>query len=110
MSYKVQYSADARRDLRNIYYYISQELQVPDTAKNQSRRIMDAVKSLEEMPMRHSLYRDEPWHSLGLRFLPVDNYIILYLPDEEKEVVSIVRIMYGGRDISKQLEENEQEK
>ena len=57
--------------------------------------------------MRHSLYRDEPWHCCGLRFLPVDNYIILYLPDEEKEVVSIVRIMYGGRDISKQLEENE---
>ena len=25
----------------------------------------------------------------------------------EAEVVSIVRIMYGGRDISKQLEENE---
>ena len=107
MSYKVQYSAEARQDLKDIFNYIAQELFVPDTAKNQTRRIMDAVKSLDEVPMRHSLYRDEPWHSRGLRFLPVDNYIILYLPDEEKEVVSIVRIMYGGRDISKQLEENE---
>lgn len=83
MSYKVQYSAEARQDLRDIFNYIAQELLVPDTAKNQTRRIMDAVKSLDEIPMRHSLYRDE------------------------KEVVSIVRIMYGGRDISKQLEENE---
>lgn len=106
MSYQVQYSAEAKQDLKDIYNYIAQNLMVTDTAKNQTRRIMDAVKSLDEMPMRHSLYRDEPWYSLGLRFIPVDNYIILYLLDEEKEVVSIVRIMYGGRDISKQLEEN----
>lgn len=107
MSYKVQYSAEARQDLRGIFNYIALELLVPDTAKNQTRRIMDAVKSLDEVPMRHSLYRDEPWYSLGLRFLPVDNYIILYLPNEEKQIVSVVRIMYGGRDISKQLEETE---
>lgn len=107
MSYKVQYSAEARQDLRDIFNYIALELLVPDMAKKQTRRIMYAVKSLDEMPMRHTLYKDEPWHSLGLRFLPVDNYIILYLPDEQKEVVSIVRIMYGGRDISKQLEETD---
>lgn len=107
MSYKVRYSAEARQDLRDIFNYIALELLVPDTAKNQTHRIMDAVKSLDEMPMRHTLYKDEPWHSLGLRVLPVNNYIILYLPDEEKEVVSIVRIMYGGRDISKQLEETQ---
>lgn len=107
MSYKVQYSAEARQDLRDIFNYIALELLVPDIAKNQTRRIMDAVKSLDEMPMRHSVYKDEPRHSLGLRFLPIDNYIILYLPDEEKQIVSIVRIMYGGRDISKQLEETE---
>jgi toxin ParE1/3/4 len=105
MSYKVQYSAEARQDLRDIFNYIALELLVPDTAKNLIRRIMDAVKSLEEMPMRYSLHRDEPWRSLGLRFVPVNNYIILYLPDEEKRIVNIVRIMYGGRDISKQLEE-----
>jgi toxin ParE1/3/4 len=105
MSYTIQYSAEARQDLRDIFNYIALELLVPDTAKNQTRRIMDAVKSLDKMPMRYSLYKDEPWHSVGLRLLPVDNYVILYLPDEEKQIVSIVRIMYGGMDISKQLKE-----
>jgi toxin ParE1/3/4 len=66
---------------------------------------MDAVKSLNEMPMRYSLYRTESWNSRKIRFIPVNNYIILYLPDEEKQIVNIVRIMYGGRDISKQLYE-----
>lgn len=35
MSYKVQYSAEARQDLRDIFNYIALELLVPDTAKKQ---------------------------------------------------------------------------
>lgn len=105
MSYKIQYTTEARRDLRDIFTYISTELLVPEIAKNQARRIMDAVNTLDEFPMRHSLYKDEPWNSAGLRYLPIDNYIILYLPNEENGIVNIVRIMYGGRDISKQLDE-----
>ena len=30
MSYKVQYSAEARQDLKDIFNYIAQELLVPD--------------------------------------------------------------------------------
>ena len=33
MSYKVQYSAEARQDLKDIFNYIAQKLLVPDTAK-----------------------------------------------------------------------------
>ena len=55
------------------------------------------------MPMRHRLYEEEPWHSQGLRVLPVDNYLVFYLSDETSATVSIIRIMYGGRDIDKQL-------
>lgn len=40
-------------------------------------------------------------------FFPVDNYLVFYLPNETKNTVSIVRIMYGGRDIRRQLSETE---
>ena len=66
---------------------------------------MKAARSLEQMPMRHRLYEEEPWHSQGLRFLPVDNYLIFYLPDETNNIVNIIRIMYGGRDVKKQLDD-----
>lgn len=66
---------------------------------------MNAARSLEQMPMRYRLYEEEPWHSQGLRFLPVDNYLIFYLPDETNTVVNIIRVMYGGRDAKKQLSE-----
>ena len=105
MIFNVVYSSEARQDLRDIYEYIAYELLEPDIAAGQTNRIMKAARSLEQMPMRHRLYEEEPWHSQGLRFLPVDNYLIFYLPDDNNNIVNIIRIMYGGRDVKKQLED-----
>ena len=105
MIFNVVYSSEARQDLRDIYEYIAYELLEPDTAAGQTNRIMKVARSLEQMPMRHRLYEEEPWHSQGLRFLPVDNYLIFYLPDETNNIVNIIRIMYGGRDVKKQLDD-----
>lgn len=105
MIFNVVYSSEARQDLRDIYEYIAYELLEPDTAAGQTNRIMKAARSLEQMPMRHRLYEEEPWHSQGLRFLPVDNYLIFYLPDETNNIVNMIRIMYGGRDVKKQLDD-----
>lgn len=103
MSWDIVYTAAARRDLRDIYEYIAYELLVPETAAGQAQRIMKEIRALDEMPMRFRLYEEEPWHSEGLRFFPVDNYLVFYLPDETRNTVSIVRIMYGGRDIPQSL-------
>jgi len=40
------------------------------------------------MPERFPRYGKEPWHSLGLRFVTVDNYIVFYLPDIKEQVVT----------------------
>lgn len=103
MSWTIIYSDRARQDLRNIYEYIAYNLLAPETASKQTERIMKSIRSLEEMPKRYRLYDNEPWHSQGIRFFPVDNYLVFYLPDEEESTVNIVRIMYGRRDINKQL-------
>ena len=102
---KVVYTFTARQDLHDIYEYIAFTLSAPDAARNTSERIVEAVSSLESMPKRNPLYKDEPWHSKGVRFVPVRNYLVFYTVDEETDTVSISRIMYGGRDISRQLEE-----
>jgi toxin ParE1/3/4 len=36
--------------------------------------------------------------------MPVDNYCAFYIPNVRKEVVTIIRVMYGGRDIETQLQ------
>lgn len=63
MSWKIKYTKQARQDLRDVYEYIADSLLVPETASKQSDRIMKAIRSLEEMPMRYPLYSDEPWYS-----------------------------------------------
>lgn len=105
MSFKVIYSDTAKGDLKSIYEYIAFELSEPLIASNQTKRIMDAVRSLEEMPARYRLYDHESWRSCGLHIVPVNNYLIFFLIDEATETVKIIRIMYGGRDIKKQLDE-----
>ncbi len=108
MSWKIVYSAQALNDLSAIYEYIAFELLVPDTAANQVQRIMKSIKALDEMPMMYRNYEEEPWCSQELRVFPVDNYIVLYLPKEELNTVNIVRIIYGGRDVKRQLEETKE--
>ena len=105
MSFKIIYSARARKDLRNIHTYIEHGLLEPETAKKVSDRILKRIRSLDEMPMRFRLYDDGPWRSQGLRVFPVDNYLVFYIPNEDEMTVEVVSIIYGGRDIGKQLEE-----
>lgn len=105
--WKVVYTEQAERDLHSIFEYIAFSLLESEIAKNQLRRIMGAVAKLNSMPLRHPLYDKEPWQSKGLRVLPVDNYLVFYLPVETKTTVAIIRIMYGRRDIEKQLRQSE---
>ena len=74
----------ARDDLRGIYEYIAYNLFVPITAK-------------------FPLYKKEPWHSAGLRFFPVNNYVIFYIANETDNTISVIRIMYGGSNIEVRL-------
>ena len=108
MNMKIVYSNTARQDLQEIYEYIAFTLLVPETARSLTEKIMTEIRSLEEFPERNPLYRDEPWYSQGVRFLSVNNYLVFYTVKSDNEIVSIVRIMYGGRDITRQLEKIEQ--
>lgn len=105
MSWKIKFSERAINDLKAIYEYIAFELLVPETAAKQVDRLIKSVNILVEMPMMYRVYDDEPWQSKGMRCFSVDNYIVLYLPKKEENTVSIIRIIYGGRDIKRQLEE-----
>lgn len=103
MQFEVELTERADRDLRNIFLYIAVDLNAPENAERQINRLWDAILSLDELPERYRRYETEPWHSLGMRVLPIDNFVVLYIPDLEEKNVRIVTVMYGGRDISEQL-------
>ena len=103
MIYEVEVSEQADSDLRGIFEYIAFELQALENASGQLERLEEQILSLDTIPERYRKYEKEPWETRGLRVLPVDNYVILYIPDSDKKVVTILRVMYAGRDIDNQL-------
>lgn len=105
-SYDISYSVDAFNDLREIYSYIANELFVPEIAMNQLGRIRSKIRSLDSMPDRYGLVGWEPWYSMKMHMLPVDNFIVYYLVDNEKRVVTVARIFYCGRNIKKIINSN----
>lgn len=106
MIFEVEISEQADIDLRGIYEYIAFELSSPENAEGQLVRPENSIMKLDQMPERFRKYEKEPWRSRGLRIMPVDNYCVLYIPDNTKEVVTIIRVMYCGRNIDAELREN----
>lgn len=49
----------------------------------------------------------EPWKSMNMHKVPVDNYLVFYTVDNSNLKVTIIPIVYSGRDIaSMAIEEN----
>lgn len=96
--YRVDISAPAENDLRDIISYISADLEAPTTALNMLETIEKALNSLETMPYAHPKVRDERLCSMGYRILIIKNYIAFFTVNEDKKVVDIERILYSRRD------------
>lgn len=106
MTYKVEITTQAKADLRGIYEYIALTLLAPENAVGQINRLEKGIKSLNQMPMRFRKYETEPWRSRGVHIMPVDNFVVFYIPNEEMGIVNVFRVMYGGRNIIERLNEH----
>ena len=106
MNYKINLTPKAQSDLKEIFRYIAVDLQSIQNATGQLDRLEKAISSLEQMPERYRVYDKEPWRSRNLRIMTVDNYLVLYVPNKEERTVTVIRIMYGGRDIDSQINYN----
>ena len=103
MIYEVTTTAQADSDLRGIYEYIAFEMLSPENAAGQLGRLEENIIGLETFPEKYRAYEKEPWKSRGLRVMPVDNYLVFYIPDSDAQTVIVIRVMYEGRDVDNQI-------
>lgn len=104
MKYSIVLTETAQADLSAIFRYIAMDLQSVQNANAQLSRIEKAIASLDQMPERYRVYDKKNWRERNLRIMPVDNYLVFYVPMHDDTTVTVMRIMYGGRDIDRQLE------
>ena len=103
MVYEVTTTDQSDSDLRGIYEYIAFELLSPENAAGQLDRLEENIIGLETFPERFRAYEKEPWKSRELRVMPVDHYLVFYIPDNDTRTVTVIRVMYEGRDVDTQL-------
>ena len=97
-AYKVLIDPLAKQDVLDIRRYISVTLKEPAIAKRIYTSIKMTISTLDHNPKRHALVREEPYTSLGIRTLPVENYIVFYIVDESAQIVHVFRVLYNRRE------------
>ena len=102
--FKVNITPRATEDMQEIFEYIAYTLEVPQIAFKLLDRIESEIFSLSSMPEKFRRFEFETQKERNLRIMSVDNYVVLYIVNDEKSEVTVIRILYGGRDIDKQLD------
>lgn len=106
MIYDIKISNEANLDLKSIYEYIAFSLLSPETAMKQLDRLETGILSLRQFSKRFKLYRNMLWHNLELRIKPIDNFLVFYVSDDETQLVTILRVLYQGRNIPNLLSDS----
>lgn len=96
--YKVIIEQTAERDLISILSYISNVLKELQISKRIFESIREQVLSLESLPYRFEVVNEEPFASMGIRKIPVENYTAFYYIDEKEKAIHVFRILYNRRE------------
>ena len=96
--YKINISDLAKQDIMRMKEYISNDLLEPVIAVNTTDAVLDAITTLEEMPDRIGLVKDERLAEKGIRPLHVKNYTVFFRVDASAKIVDVVRVVYSRRD------------
>lgn len=96
--YKIVIEETAENDLLGILNYIKNTLREPNIAMKIYGSIKKGILSLKQMPFRYALLNEEPYRSMGVRQIPIENYIAFYVVEEEGKTVHIFRMLYNRRE------------
>lgn len=96
--YSLYYTQNADNDLSEIYSYIAYHIKEPDIALKQINRIRSRIRSLNQMPYRYPPITLKATN-INVHRATIDNYLIYYNVNEEKQLVTILRIVYKGRNL-----------
>ena len=96
--YAVKITEPARRQLQEIIRYIAEDLQEKRTAIRMLDTLEKELLSFSRLPNQVALTEEEPWHSAGIRKIPVKNYLVYFWVNEERKKVQITAVVYGRRD------------
>jgi len=97
MAYRLIVTKDAHLDIDGIVEYIAVTLCNTSTAIGFIDEVEKSYRNIVVNPFMYSFCVDDKLRSQGYRRIPIKNYVILYLIDEDTQTVTVMRVFYGGR-------------
>lgn len=101
--YTLQILPTAEKDMENIIYYISHKLRNKLAAIKLSECFINGAKSILDFP-----YGAPAYSFVNLKYeyrsINIKNFLMFYTIDEDKKVITIMRVLYNKMDINHILE------
>ena len=88
-------------DLESIFQYVALEFVNPESALELIEKFETKFKDICMFPKAYPLLINASLDNNRLRKSIVDNFIVVYLYDEGKELINIVSVIYAKRDYIK---------
>lgn len=84
--------------MHNIFSYFTETLKEPASALRVYQSSRYQISKLSAMPARNRVMDDQPYASIGVRRLFVENYVVFYVIDETAMIVHVIRVLYNRRE------------
>lgn len=98
-NFSYRFTENAEQDLDEILRYISVDLSNPTAAQGLGKKIFEKIDMVRVFPESGAPVDNEFLADKTVRKLPVENYIIYYKAHCEEKMISIIRIVYGKRNL-----------
>ena len=103
--YKYEFTDSASRDLDEILSYVSYELKNPQAAGDLFDGIKSEIKNICSFPFSGEEVKNEFVVLQGVRRVTIGNYNLYYYPEKNKKKFTVLRIIYGKRNLDYILRE-----
>ena len=101
--YSYRFTEKAVQDFDEILRYISVDLANPVAAQNLGKKIFEKIDGVRTFPDSGAPVSNEFLSDKAVRKLLADNYIIYYKAHHDEKMISVVRIVYGKRNLDEIL-------
>lgn len=103
--FKYEFTDSASRDLDDILNYIAGNLKNPNAAKDLLDGIKAEIKNICSFPFSGEEVKNEFLVLQGVRRVTIENYNLYYYPEKNKKKLTVLRIIYGKRNLDYILRE-----
>lgn len=95
--YKVVIAQSGKMDVMNKKRYIIENFKYRDYAQSFSTKIKKAAQELDTLPTGYGTTGLQ-YRGYDIYMKPITNHLLFYTVDEEKMVVSVLRVLQDGMD------------